>query len=131
MGDLDDFHRDFLPRFINAQRAFHDGDAEPNIAGREPARAAKPDESARSCVRATSTVALRTNLFLWREDTVWRCCRGPRWPAESWRADTTTLSRCPRVHGWNAAGAKARSGSVSRGAASRWPERSRWRRSVV
>ncbi len=32
MGDLEDFHRDFLPRFINAQRAFHDGDAEPNVA---------------------------------------------------------------------------------------------------
>ena len=32
MGDLEDFHRDFLPRFINAQRAFHDGNAEPNVA---------------------------------------------------------------------------------------------------
>ena len=32
MGDLEDFHRDFLPRFIDAQRAFHDGDAEPNLA---------------------------------------------------------------------------------------------------
>jgi hypothetical protein len=30
MGDVDDFHRDFLPRFIDAQRAFHDGDPEPN-----------------------------------------------------------------------------------------------------
>jgi len=30
MGDVEDFHRDFLPRFIDAQRAFHDGDAEPN-----------------------------------------------------------------------------------------------------
>ena len=26
MGDLEDFHRDFLPRFIDAQRAFHNGD---------------------------------------------------------------------------------------------------------
>jgi hypothetical protein len=25
MADLEDFHRDFLPRFIDAQRAFHDG----------------------------------------------------------------------------------------------------------
>ena len=25
-------NRDFLPRFIESQRAFHDGDAEPNIA---------------------------------------------------------------------------------------------------
>jgi ketosteroid isomerase-like protein len=32
MGDLEDFKRDFLPRFIESQRAFHDGDAEPNIA---------------------------------------------------------------------------------------------------
>ena len=32
MGDLEDFHGDFLPRFIDAQRAFHDGDAEPNLA---------------------------------------------------------------------------------------------------
>jgi ketosteroid isomerase-like protein len=32
MGDLEDFDRDFLPRFIESQRAFHDGDAEPNIA---------------------------------------------------------------------------------------------------
>jgi ketosteroid isomerase-like protein len=30
MGDVEDFQRDFLPRFIDAQRAFHDGDAEPN-----------------------------------------------------------------------------------------------------
>jgi ketosteroid isomerase-like protein len=29
---VEDFHRDFLPRFIEAQRAFHDGDPEPNIA---------------------------------------------------------------------------------------------------
>lgn len=28
----EDFDRDFLPRFIEAQRAFHDGDPEPNIA---------------------------------------------------------------------------------------------------
>jgi ketosteroid isomerase-like protein len=28
----EDFHRDFLPRFIDAQRAFHTGDPEPNIA---------------------------------------------------------------------------------------------------
>jgi hypothetical protein len=32
LGDLEDFHRDFLPRFIDAQRAFHDGNAEPNLA---------------------------------------------------------------------------------------------------
>ena len=32
MGDLEDFTRDFLPRFIESQRAFHDVDAEPNIA---------------------------------------------------------------------------------------------------
>jgi hypothetical protein len=32
MGDLEDFTRDFLPRFMESQRAFHDGDAEPNIA---------------------------------------------------------------------------------------------------
>jgi ketosteroid isomerase-like protein len=32
MGDLEDFKRDFLPHFIESQRAFHDGDAEPNIA---------------------------------------------------------------------------------------------------
>jgi ketosteroid isomerase-like protein len=31
MGDLEDFTRDFLPRFMESQRAFHDGDAEPNI----------------------------------------------------------------------------------------------------
>jgi hypothetical protein len=29
-SDVEDFHRDFLPRFIEAQRAFHDGDPEPN-----------------------------------------------------------------------------------------------------
>jgi ketosteroid isomerase-like protein len=28
----EDFHRDFLPKFIDAQRAFHAGDPEPNIA---------------------------------------------------------------------------------------------------
>jgi hypothetical protein len=28
----EDFHRDFLPMFIDAQRAFHTGDPEPNIA---------------------------------------------------------------------------------------------------
>ncbi len=45
---------------------------------------------------------------------------------------STTLSPCPKAHGWNAAGAKARSGSVSRRAASRSPARSRrWRRSVI
>ena len=32
MTELEDFHRDFLPRFIDAQRAFHDGDPAPNIA---------------------------------------------------------------------------------------------------
>jgi hypothetical protein len=32
MGDLEDFHRDFLPRFIDAQRAFQNGDPEPNVA---------------------------------------------------------------------------------------------------
>jgi ketosteroid isomerase-like protein len=30
MAELEDFHHDFLPRFIDAQRAFHDGDAAPN-----------------------------------------------------------------------------------------------------
>jgi ketosteroid isomerase-like protein len=32
MADLEDFHRDFLPRFIDSLRAFHDGDPEPHIA---------------------------------------------------------------------------------------------------
>jgi hypothetical protein len=32
MGDLEDFDRDFLPRPIDAQRAFHDGDSDPNVA---------------------------------------------------------------------------------------------------
>ncbi len=32
MPEAEDFHREFLPRFIEAQRAFHDGDPEPNIA---------------------------------------------------------------------------------------------------
>jgi ketosteroid isomerase-like protein len=32
VADIEDFHRDFLPRFIDAQRAYHDGDAEPNNA---------------------------------------------------------------------------------------------------
>ena len=32
MGDVEDFHRDFLPRFIEAQRSYHDGDPEPNNA---------------------------------------------------------------------------------------------------
>ena len=32
MAEFEDFHRDFLPRFIEAQRAFHDGNADPNIA---------------------------------------------------------------------------------------------------
>ena len=32
MVEPEDFHRDFLPRFIEAQRAFHNRDAEPNIA---------------------------------------------------------------------------------------------------
>src|SRR3954447_22366331 len=32
MAEIEDFHRDFLPRFIEAQRAFHDGSPEPNIA---------------------------------------------------------------------------------------------------
>jgi hypothetical protein len=31
-GRAEDFHRDFLPRFIDARRAFHDGDPEPNLA---------------------------------------------------------------------------------------------------
>ena len=31
MGEFDDFHRDFLPRFIEAQRVFHGGNPEPNI----------------------------------------------------------------------------------------------------
>jgi hypothetical protein len=30
VADLEDFHRDFLPRFIDAQRRYHSGDAEPN-----------------------------------------------------------------------------------------------------
>lgn len=32
MTDPEDFYRDFLPRFIEAQRAFHDGDPELNLA---------------------------------------------------------------------------------------------------
>jgi hypothetical protein len=32
MAGLEDFHHDFLPRFIDAQRTFHDGDAAPNNA---------------------------------------------------------------------------------------------------
>jgi ketosteroid isomerase-like protein len=32
MATDEDFHREFLPRFIEAQRAFHTGDPEPNIA---------------------------------------------------------------------------------------------------
>ncbi|NYJ03776.1 YybH family protein [Petropleomorpha daqingensis] len=32
MGDNEDFERDFLPRFIDSLRAFHDGDPEPHIA---------------------------------------------------------------------------------------------------
>jgi len=32
MPELEDFHDTFLPRFIDAQRAFHGGDPEPNIA---------------------------------------------------------------------------------------------------
>jgi ketosteroid isomerase-like protein len=32
MSELEDFHQSFLPRFIDAQRAFHGGDPEPNIA---------------------------------------------------------------------------------------------------
>ena len=31
MATHEDFTDDFLPRFIDAQRAFHDGDPEPNI----------------------------------------------------------------------------------------------------
>ena len=30
MAELEDFRRDFLPRFIDAQSAFHDGDSAPN-----------------------------------------------------------------------------------------------------
>jgi ketosteroid isomerase-like protein len=32
VSEREDFHRDFLPLFIEAQRAFHDGNPEPNIA---------------------------------------------------------------------------------------------------
>jgi hypothetical protein len=32
MAEPEDFYRDFLPSFIDAQRAFHDGDPEPNLA---------------------------------------------------------------------------------------------------
>jgi hypothetical protein len=32
MGDVEDFHRDFLPRFIEAQRFYRDGDPELNNA---------------------------------------------------------------------------------------------------
>ena len=32
MRDGEDFERDFLPRFIDSLRAFHDGDPEPHIA---------------------------------------------------------------------------------------------------
>ena len=32
MAEPEDFYRDFLPCFIDAQRAFHDGDPEPNLA---------------------------------------------------------------------------------------------------
>ena len=32
MGESDDFEGEFLPRFIEAQHAFHAGDPEPNIA---------------------------------------------------------------------------------------------------
>ena len=32
MAVVEDFHSDFLPRFIDAQRAFHDGDSTPNNA---------------------------------------------------------------------------------------------------
>jgi ketosteroid isomerase-like protein len=32
MVDVEDFYRDFLPRFIDAQRSYHDGDPGPNSA---------------------------------------------------------------------------------------------------
>jgi ketosteroid isomerase-like protein len=32
VGSPEDFEQDFLPRFIDAQRVFHTGDPEPNIA---------------------------------------------------------------------------------------------------
>jgi hypothetical protein len=32
----EDFHHEFLPRFIDAQRAFHAGDPEPNAGDPEP-----------------------------------------------------------------------------------------------
>jgi ketosteroid isomerase-like protein len=32
MAESEDFYRDFLARFIDAQRAFHDGDPVPNLA---------------------------------------------------------------------------------------------------
>lgn len=32
MAEPEDFYRDFLPRFIEAQRDFHNGDPEPNMA---------------------------------------------------------------------------------------------------
>jgi len=32
VGSVESFERDFLPRFIEAQRAFHTGDPDPNIA---------------------------------------------------------------------------------------------------
>lgn len=32
MNDFEDFHRDFLPDFIEGLSAFHDGDADPHIA---------------------------------------------------------------------------------------------------
>ena len=31
MAEPEDFHRDFLPHFIDAQRDFHEGDPEPNL----------------------------------------------------------------------------------------------------
>ena len=31
MAEPEDFHRDFLPHFIDAQRVFHEGDPEPNL----------------------------------------------------------------------------------------------------
>jgi len=32
VAPIEDFYRDFLPKFIDAQRVFHTGDPEPNIA---------------------------------------------------------------------------------------------------
>ena len=88
MTEPEDFYRDFLPRFIDAQRAFHDGDPAPNLALwsiEDPVTLF----AARGLVDS-GTEPVTATFRLWRpRSPTSRPSTGRRWP-RAWRGTSPT-----------------------------------------